>query len=277
MTNAVATSDSLHDVQSERDTRGLHIDRVGVNRLSYPIAVLDRTGGLQQTVGQVSLAVSLPHDTRGTHMSRFIEIFEKYRGEMTIHTLPTLLDEMRERLDADTAEIEIAFPYFLERSAPVTGKSAMMEYECAFKGVRGPRSDVFTMSVTVPVATLCPCSKEISDYGAHNQRSYVTAHVRTDSFEDEKLIWIEEIITWVEESASAPVYPLLKRPDERHVTMQAYDNPRFVEDMVREVGVRLVQDERVAWFKVSADNLESIHNHNAFAEIEWPRGRANSE
>jgi GTP cyclohydrolase I len=146
-----------------------------------------------------------------------------------------------------------------------------MEYECQFHGTRGVAGDVFTLGVTVPVATLCPCSKEISDYGAHNQRGYVNVQVRSDSFDDEDLIWIEEVIEWVEASASAPVYPLLKRPDERYVTMQAYDNPRFVEDMVREVGVLLVNDPRVVWFKVNAENLESIHNHNAFAEIEWSR------
>ena len=271
MTHATAVPLSLHDAQAEADTRGLHIDRVGVRGLAYPITVLDRGKGRQQTVGQISLSVSLPHDERGTHMSRFIEILERYRGEMTIHTLPALLDEMRERLDAEAAEIDITFPYFLERAAPVTQSTAMMEYRCAFKGVRGPAVDVFTLAVIVPVSTLCPCSKEISDYGAHNQRGYVTVEVRSNSFEDEDLIWIEEVIGWVEESASAPVYPLLKRPDERHVTMQAYDNPRFVEDLVREVSTRLIDDPRVAWFRVQAENLESIHNHNAFAELKWTR------
>ena len=277
MNTKIETPQHLHDVQSEPDTRGLHIDRVGITGLSYPIAVLERAGGLQKTVGEITLAVGLKHDERGTHMSRFIEVFEEHRGEITIRTLPALLDDMRERLGAETAEVEISFPYFLERSAPVSGKSAMMDYECTFKGVRNPESNVFTLTVTVPVGTLCPCSKEISDYGAHNQRGYVTASIRSDSFDDEGLIWIEEVIDWIEESASAPMYPLLKRPDERFVTMQAYDNPRFVEDVVREVGLRLVQDKRVLWFHVSAENLESIHNHNAFAEIEWSREDAESE
>jgi GTP cyclohydrolase I len=274
VTNATATPDILRDVQAEIDARGLHIDRVGVSGLAYPIAVLDHDQGRQQTVGEIALSVSLSHEARGTHMSRFVEILERYRGEMTIHTLPALLDEMRERLGADAAEIDIDFPYFLQRRAPVTGSSAMMDYRCAFRGSRGPAGDVFTLAVTVPVSTLCPCSKEISDYGAHNQRGYVTAQVRGNSFEDEDLIWIEEVIGWIEDSASAPVYPLLKRPDERHVTMQAYDNPRFVEDVVREVGLRLVGDSRVAWFHVRAENLESIHNHSAFAEIEWSRSEA---
>ena len=274
MTNATASTCVLHDVQAEADTRGLHIDRVGVSGLAYPITVLDRDQGRQQTVGEISLSVSLSHDERGTHMSRFIEIFERYRGEMTIHTLPALLDEMRDRLDSQAAEINIAFPYFVERQAPVTGSSAMMDYHCSFSGTRGSTGDLFTLSVRVPVSTLCPCSKEISDYGAHNQRGYVTAQVRTNSFEDHDLIWIEELIGWIEDSASAPVYPILKRPDERHVTMQAYDNPRFVEDVVREVGLRLRGDERIAWFRVHVENHESIHNHSAFAEIEWERPEA---
>jgi GTP cyclohydrolase I len=271
MSDNRVTVGALHDVQAEQDSRGLHIDQVGVSGLSYPISVLDRDSGLQHTVGKIALSVGLPHHTRGTHMSRFIEILEHHRGEMTIRTLPELLDEVRVRLDADSAEIDVRFPYFLSRSAPVTGKAALMEYECRFHGVRDRDGDLFTLGVTVPVTTLCPCSKEISDYGAHNQRGYVRVEVRADSFEDDNLIWIEEVIDWVEASASAPVYPLLKRPDERHVTMQAYDNPRFVEDVVREVGVRLVDDSRVAWFRVCAENLESIHNHSAFAKIEWSR------
>lgn len=261
----------LHDVQAESDHRGLHIDRVGVRGLSYPISVLDRSAGAQHTVGEVSLAVSLPHHVRGTHMSRFIEVFERHRGEITIHTIPALLDELSVALDADGAEIDISFPYFVERRAPVSGKTAMMDYRCAFRGIRSRSVNRFTMAVTVPVATLCPCSKEISDYGAHNQRGYVQVEVRSTSSRDDDLIWIEEVIDWVEASASAPLYPLLKRPDERHVTMQAYDNPRFVEDVVREVGVRLMADSRVAWFHISAENMESIHNHSAFAEIEWDR------
>lgn len=270
MTSVVGTQ-ALGDVQATKDGRGLQIDRVGVRGLSYPISVLTRTGSLQSTVAQISLAVSLPHDVRGTHMSRFIEVFEGHRGEMTIHTLPDLLDDVRTVLDAESAEVEVAFPYFLERQAPVSGKSALMDYQCSFKGRRGHGEDHFTLGVTVPIATLCPCSKEISDYGAHNQRGYVSVAIQVPDFSNERLIWIEEVIDWVENSSSAPLYPLLKRPDERHVTMQAYDNPRFVEDVVREVGIRLAGDDRVEAFHVTAENLESIHNHSAFAEIEWVR------
>lgn len=266
-----AKPNPLTDIQATGDPRGLHIDRVGVRGLSYPISVLTRSGELQTTVGEISLAVSLSHDVRGTHMSRFIEIFERHRGEMTIRTLPSLLDEVRVLLDAEAAEVEVAFPYFLERQAPVSGKTALMEYRTAFRGRRGIDRDLFTLEVTVPIATLCPCSKEISDYGAHNQRGYVTVAIQAPGFDGETMVWIEEVIGWVEDSASAPLYPLLKRPDERHVTMQAYDNPRFVEDVVREVGVRLREDARVERFRVHAENLESIHNHSAFAEIEWAR------
>jgi len=188
-----------------------------------------------------------------------------------MRTFPSLLAEMREVLDAEAAETEVRFPYFLERAAPVSGKRALMDYHCAFRGRQGPEGDRFTVQVTVPVTTLCPCSKEISDFGAHNQRGYVTVEILTRSFDPDGLIWIEEIVEWVESCASAPLYPLLKRPDERFVTMQAYENPRFVEDVVREVGVLISQDPRVGWFHVAAENQESIHNHNAFAEIEWTR------
>ena len=271
MSRLVQGVQELADVQAQFDVRGLPIDRVGVRGLAYPITVLDREKGIQSTVGNISLAVSLPHDLRGTHMSRFIEIFERHRGELTIRTLPRLLDEMRGTLSAESAEIEIRFPYFLEREAPVTRKRALLEYRCAFRGVRNADSGSFTLEVTVPVSTVCPCSKEISDYGAHNQRGYVSAEVRSQSFQDNDLIWIEELVDWIEASASAPIYPLLKREDERHVTMQAYDNPRFVEDVAREVAGFLKEDQRVAWFHVKVENLESIHNHSAFAEIEWHR------
>ena len=266
-----STAPTLTDIQASGDNRGLCIDRVGISGLSYPITVLTRSGESQTTVGRLSLSVSLPHHVRGTHMSRFIEVFERHRGEMTMRTFPPLLDELREVLEAEAAETEVAFPYFLERAAPVSGKSAPMDYYCTFRGRRGPDEERFTVEVTVPVTTLCPCSKEISDFGAHNQRGYVKVEVLTRSFDTHGLIWIEEIINWVEESASAPLYPLLKRPDERFVTMQAYENPRFVEDVVREVGVRISRDPRADWFHVAVENLESIHNHSAFAEIEWTR------
>jgi GTP cyclohydrolase I len=263
----------MQDVQSRFDTREIPIDRVGVCDLKYPIIVMDRENRQQSTTARLSLSVNLPREFKGTHMSRFIEVLNSHRGEITMRTLPTILRELKERLDAESAHIEVHFPYFLERSAPVSGARALMDYECAFTGeMNGGNSD-FVLGVRVPVTSLCPCSKAISEYGAHNQRGYVTVEVRSRQGEGAtpELIWIEELVEYAEASASAPLYPLLKREDERHVTMQAYDNPAFVEDVVRDVAIRLQSDERIVWFKVHALNQESIHNHNAFAQIEWSR------
>lgn len=263
---------SMADVQGQRDERNVPINQVGVSDLRYPITVLDRARGRQDTVARISMSVALPHHFKGTHMSRFIEVLNAHRGEVTMRTLPVILHDLKERLDAEQARVEVAFPYFLERIAPVSGASALMDFECRFVGVASEDSDDFVLSVTVPVTSLCPCSKEISDYSAHNQRGYVTISVRTRPVQDDTgIVWIEELVDVAEQSASAPVYPLLKRPDERHVTMQAYDNPVFVEDIVRNVAVRLQDDERVTWFEVTAVNQESIHNHSAFATVEWIR------
>jgi GTP cyclohydrolase IB len=256
----------LHDIQNLADSRGLAIDNVGVSNLRYPIVVLDRQMEKQHTVATLSLSVGLPHHFKGTHMSRFIEIMNQHRGEVTVRTLPAILAEIRTRLDAESARIEVRFPYFIEKAAPSSGAKALMDYECAFNAeVNGSKSD-FVVSVSVPVTSLCPCSKAISDYGAHNQRGTIAIQVR--SLDGSDIVWIEELVAIAEAAASAPVYPLLKRADERHVTMQAYDNPVFVEDMVREVAGALLEDPRVAWFSVEAVNEESIHNHSAFARIE---------
>lgn len=262
---------NLEDVQNRSDGRRIAIDQVGVSGLQYPVSVLDREQEKQHTVARLSLAVNLPHHFKGTHMSRFIEVLNQHRGEVTMRTLPAILQELKERLDAESARVEVAFPYFLERTAPVSGAPALMDYECSFVGEANGSLEDFVLGVKVPVTTLCPCSKAISDYGAHNQRGYVHMEVRTRRAEDQrlKLIWIEELVEVAEQSASAPVYPLLKRPDERHITMQAHDNPVFVEDVVRNVAVRLQNDERISWFRVHVENQESIHNHSAFAQIEW--------
>lgn len=265
----------IEDVQARPDERGIAIDHVGVGDIRYPIVVLDRTHDRQRTVARLALSVGLPHHYKGTHMSRFIEALEAHRGEITMHTLPAILRDLRTRLDAESARIEVSFPYFIERAAPTTGARALMDYDCSFRGeVDGDTSD-FILGVRVPVTSLCPCSKAISDYGAHNQRGHVTLEVRGMVAADgtPALIWIEELVDLAERSASAPVYPLLKRPDERYVTMQAYDNPRFVEDIVRNVAVALREDRRVAWFRACVVNQESIHNHSAFARIEWNRER----
>jgi GTP cyclohydrolase I len=263
----------MFDVQNHRDDRQIPIDRVGVCDLRYPIVVLDRQSQRQSTIAKLSMSVNLPHEFKGTHMSRFIEVLNAHRGEITMRTLPVILSELKTRLDAESAHMEVTFPYFLERKAPVSGAAGIMDYQCRFTGeANGGKSD-FVLSVCVPVTSLCPCSKAISDYGAHNQRGLVTIEVRTLQADNglPTLIWIEELVEVAESSASAPVYALLKRPDERHVTMQAYDNPVFVEDIVRNVAVKLQADERVQWFRVRALNHESIHNHDAFAEITWDR------
>jgi GTP cyclohydrolase I len=263
----------MADVQNRPDTRGTPIDQVGVCDLRYPITVLDRLQQTQQTVARLTMSVSLPHHFKGTHMSRFLEVLNRHRGEVTMRTLPAVLRDLRDRLHAERAQVVVEFPYFLERAAPVSGARSLMEYECSFRAESDGDKEDFVLSVRVPVTSLCPCSKEISEYGAHNQRGYVAIEVRTvrDPGGGPTFIWIEELVEVAERSASAPVYPLLKRADERHVTMLAYDNPAFVEDIVRNLAVRLRDDPRVAWFRAHAVSHESIHNHNAFARVEWER------
>lgn len=265
----------MKDVQNSPDTRGIAIDQVGVCDLTYPITVLDRENQRQQCAAKISLSVSLPHHFKGTHMSRFLEVLAEHQGEMTMRTVPAILQDLKKRLDAESAHIEVEFPYFLQRKAPVSGLSAPMNYMCAFIGESNGDSDDFLLRVCTPVGTLCPCSKEISDYGAHNQRGYVTITVRTWKHENGQwdFLWIEELVSIAENSASAPIYPLLKRTDERHVTMQAYDNPVFVEDVVRNAAAQLNRDPRVVWFEVRAVNHESIHNHSAFAVVAKNHGQ----
>lgn len=264
---------TLEDVQGRRDERGIMVDQAGVRDLRYPILIPERAGGKQRTVARLGMSVSLTDRFKGTHMSRFIEVIEEHQSEVTAQTLAVMLGVLRERLGAESARIEAEFPYFLERSAPVSGKKALMDYDCFLLAESGGTQDGFTIGVRVPVTSLCPCSKAISDYGAHNQRGYVKIEVRPGRTASGGMdsIWIEELVEVGERSGSAPVYPLLKRPDERHVTMQAYDNPVFVEDIVRNVAEELRNDERFSWFRVQAVNEESIHNHNAFAKIEWSR------
>ncbi len=263
----------MHDIQSRPDTRGIALDQVGVSDIRYPIVVLDKARKQQHTIARLTMSVSLPHQHKGTHMSRFIEALTEHHGEMTMYTLPTILRDLKSRLDAPGARIELHFPYFVERAAPSSGATALLDYDCSFFADSQVDTDDFVLGVSVPVTSLCPCSKAISDYGAHNQRGLVSIQVRPtrDLENTPRLIWIEELIDIAEASASAPVYPLLKRVDERFVTMQAYDNPQFVEDIVRDVALRLREDDRVAWFSVQTVNSESIHNHSAFARVEWTR------
>ena len=259
----------MDDVQSQRDERGIRLDQVGVTGLHYPIVLLDREHEKQETIASITMSVSLPHHFKGTHMSRFLEVINDHQSEVTMRTMAKILKHMRENLAAESARIELKFPFFLEKRAPKSGARGLMDYECKFVGeMKGKELD-FMIGVKVPVTSLCPCSKEISDYGAHSQRGIVTIEVwcSNDDTGHPHLIWIEDLISIAESSASCQVYPLLKRPDERFVTMKAYDNPVFVEDIVRNVAVKLKTSSRMRCFRVHVENLESIHNHSAFAEV----------
>lgn len=252
----------MPDMQKSADERRIAIDKVGVKDIRYPIVVLDRARKEQHTVARVNMYVDLPHQFKGTHMSRFIEVLNLYHGAISIENIETILAEMKQKLEANCAYLELEFPYFIEKSAPVSGARGLMEYQCRMTGILGDSFD-FVLEVSVPVTSLCPCSREISERGAHNQRSLVNVQVRYD-----KHIWLEELVEQVEACASAPVYSLLKREDEKAVTEQAYDNPMFVEDMVRTVTERLRAIPQVTWFRVECENFESIHNHSAYAQLE---------
>ena len=260
----------MQDVQSRSDDRGIPLDQVGVTGLRYPIVVLDKDHEKQSTIANVTMSVNLPHHFKGTHMSRFIEILNEHRGEVTMRTLPFILNRMKDRLEAESARIELTFPYFMERKAPVSGASGLMDYECKFVGEMNGAVMDFILGVKIPVTSLCPCSKEISDYGAHNQRGIITIEVKPklDLDQNPELVWIEELILIGESSASAPVFPLLKRDDERYVTMHAYDTPVFVEDMARNAAVLIKNDARISWASIHCENFESIHNHSAYASVE---------
>jgi GTP cyclohydrolase IB len=263
----------LKDMQNSLDSRKIPLREAGIRGLMYPVTVLDRELAEQNTVAEISMSVSLPHHFKGTHMSRFIEVLTQFECRFNGTVIPRILDCLRERLNAESARMEVRFPYFISRRAPVTGAEGKMAYRCAFTGQSQGCGDDFVLSVTVPVTTLCPCSREISDSGAHNQRGFLTMSVRTGREPDGsfKMFWIEELVEIGEESASGPLYTILKRPDEKFVTEAAYANPVFVEDMVRNASERLMADSRVEQFIVTAENHESIHNHNAYAVVEWNR------
>jgi len=254
---------ALADIQTTSDHRKVDIDKVGVKNIVYPITVLDKAHGEQHTVATVNMYVDLPHHFKGTHMSRFIEVLNKHRTGVAIKNYSAILEEIREKLDAVSAHMEVHFPYFMEKTAPVSGESSMMSYQCAFKGSVSEGKHDMVVEVKVPVTSLCPCSKAISAKGAHNQRSVITVNVRFKEF-----LWIEDLIRLIEGCASCEVFSLLKRSDEKYVTEKAYENPKFVEDLVREVASTLSKDSHLTWFSVEAENFESIHNHNAYAYVE---------
>jgi len=250
------------DVQKRRDRRGIEIDKVGIKDIRYPIRVLDRVNGSQQTIASVNMYVSLPHRFKGTHMSRFIEVLNIYRNEITTKNIPKILEEMKKRLNASAAHIEFSFPFFAGKSAPVSGEKGLMEYQCKVHGMLSDKVKI-VVEVSTPVTLLCPCSKEISRFGAHNQRCIVTAAVTFSEF-----LWIEDLIAILEKSGSSETYSLLKREDERYVTEKAYLKPKFVEDVVRDIAISLMAEKNVTWFSISAESQESIHNHNAYAFLE---------
>ncbi|MDT8310355.1 MAG: GTP cyclohydrolase FolE2 [Methylophaga sp.] len=260
--NKPTAAGEIEDVQNIKDKRHIAIDKVGIKDIRHPVVVSDRTTGEQHTIANFNMYVNLPHQFKGTHMSRFVEILNQHEREITVKSFHTMLGEMTERLDAESGYIEMGFPYFVNKEAPISKVRSLMDYQVSFIGEINKGETCMTVKVIVPVTSLCPCSKNISDYGAHNQRSHVTLTVKTDSF-----IWIEDLIDLVEGEASCQIYGLLKRPDEKYVTEHAYDNPKFVEDMVRDVAARLNADKRIKAYTVESENFESIHNHSAYALI----------
>ncbi len=254
----------MTDVQGQVDIRNIAINKVGIKQIKYPISLLDKQNKEQHTVADISMSVSLPKEFKGTHMSRFIEVINKYQREIELTNLQEILLFMKDRLNAEDAHLELSFPYFIEKKAPVSGARGLMDYNCHVQGgINGKNEMDIVLGVTVPITTLCPCSKEISNFGAHNQRSEVTLRVRMNDF-----LWLEDLISVVEKSGSCEIYSILKREDEKYVTEKAYENPVFVEDVVREITAKLSNNPKILWFTVESENFESIHNHNAYAFIE---------
>ena len=260
--------EAIPDVQSSADTRHIAIDRVGIKSIRHPVVVSDKSVGVQHTIATFNMYVHLPHNFKGTHMSRFVEILNRHGREISVESFEEILREMVDKLEAQSGYIEMAFPYFVNKTAPVSGVQSLLDYDVTFIGVIVEGNYRFSMKVLVPVTSLCPCSKKISERGAHNQRSHVTLTVRTKG-----VVWIEELVRMAEDQASSELYGLLKRPDEKYVTEYAYDHPKFVEDMVRDIAAALNADERIEAYVVESENFESIHNHSAYALIERDKTR----
>lgn len=260
----------LPDTQSKKDTRKIPIDRVGIKNLKYPIIVKDRDRGNQHTIATISMTVDLPMDFKGTHMSRFVEILEAEKNEIYIDSIFSILEKIKKKLNAVSSHIELSFPYFRQKTAPISRKKSLMDYKIRFNALIIDNRKDLILTVKVPVTTLCPCSKSIAKYGAHNQRGEATVSIR---FNGE--FWIEELIDIIESSASSELIALLKREDEKFVTEKAYENPVFVEDLVRNIAIKLKKDSRIIWYHIEAENYESIHSHNAYAMIESPESFSN--
>ena len=258
----------IEDVQGRADSRQVPINKVGIKDVYHPVRVRDRSGGEQHTVANFNMYVALPHNFKGTHMSRFVEILHLHEREISVDSFRAMLTEMTERLDATSGHIEMSFPYFVMKQAPVTGVESVVKYDASLIGEIHDGVEEMWIRVVVAATSLCPCSKRISDYGAHNQRSHITIKARVREH-----VWIEELIDIAEQEASCEVFGILKRPDEKYVTERAYDNPKFVEDIVRDVAMRLNAEERVLAYVVETENFESIHNHSAYALIEKDKER----
>ncbi len=256
------TSKSIADVQSSPDTRNIAIDKVGIKDIRHPIRIRDREGIEQHTVATFNMYVELPHHFKGTHMSRFVDILNSHEREISVASFKDMLREMGDRLDAETGYIEMNFPYFINKTAPASGVKSLMDYDVTLIGQIKDNELCTQTRVVVAATSLCPCSKKISEYGAHNQRSHVTITAKANSN-----LWIEELIDIAESEASSELYSLLKRTDEKVITERAYDNPKFVEDLVRDVAARLNEMDKIVAYTVEAENFESIHNHSAYAMI----------
>ncbi|MDA3922429.1 MAG: GTP cyclohydrolase FolE2 [Salinisphaera sp.] len=271
LSSSDASDTQIADVQGRADPRQLAINKVGICDIRHPVSIAQRSGGHQATVATFGMYVNLPHEFKGTHMSRFVQILNAHEHQITLESFKQMLTEMTERLESDNGHIEMSFPYFIDKFAPVTREKGVMDYEVCFIGDRIDGQTQMHVRVKVPVTTLCPCSKDISKYGAHNQRSLITLEVRADEF-----FWAEELIEMAESEGSCELFGILKRIDEKVVTERAYENPKFVEDVVRDIAIRLNDDERFRRYRVESENFESIHNHSAYAMIEHDKDAANS-
>jgi len=258
-------AEPIPDVQAAADQRRVAIDKVGVKNITYPITLrCPTTGKMKHTVARVNMYVSLPHYQKGTHMSRFLEVLNHHHGQIRSDQIMDICNDVKQRLEAEEAHLELRFPYFINKKAPVTDSPGIIDIQVTFECTSNGTGD-FIMGIKVPATSLCPCSKEIASYGAHNQRCEMEVRVR---FARGQFMWIEELFKLTEQAASAQVFAVLKRPDEKYITEQAYDNPKFVEDIVRDLAIALEAEDRISWYQVTSENFESIHNHNAYAFIE---------
>jgi len=260
--NEAVTPQSIPDVQNSKDTRKIAINKVGIKDIRHPVMIQDRSNNTQHTVALFNMYVFLPEHFKGTHMSRFVKILNDNETPFSIESFSDMMHKMAVLLEANSGDVEMRFPYFINKTAPVSGVESLLDYDVTLIGAIVDGVVNTRIKIVVPVTSLCPCSKSISEYGAHNQRSHVTVNVKTKGS-----IWIEDIVELVEKQASCELYGLLKRPDEKFVTERAYDNPKFVEDMVRDIAQKLNEDDRIRAYELESENFESIHNHSAYALI----------